>query len=279
VVAVNKAANILEILRSEDQIIAALEDACYKGAWVNAGVRQGDFDHYQSASSINVTALNNALESARAHNLKTFRGRSSAQYAELLVQIRTALCSIFAIPIAQRGLDLWSPVAKAMESPVILALEFRTVVPELSNIRRELLFNGTCARIFADLAQSLGSVLKIRTALAEAHIVGMSSTSFPLLAVFKNILAALERLEETISGQQEDLLFNALSEVKAFEQVPAHATLVQRGNALLAELINCREGILRALSVIKAAETDQGVVPRQTLLLDRALQKASCLGG
>jgi len=272
VAAVNEAAALFEELRGEAIISSNLSDACVGGAWVNAGVRSGDYEKYQSGDSIDSAPLKKALEAARAAQLKSLKARFSFLYAEILVQIRDSLKVILSTPVSQRTLDAWSSIAKLMDSRVVLAVESKSLVPELVAIRKELIFNSQAASVLRELPSTTSNRRKLEECLAEAKVIGLSSTAFPALTAFTNACASLVRLEAALRERQEDELTSALADIKSHELIPSSAPLVQQATTLLAKLVSSREMVTQTLiSLRNSAKDEIGATAQQQVALEKAL--------
>jgi len=272
VAAVNEAAALFEELRGEAIISSNLSDACVGGAWVNAGVRSGDYEKYQSGDSIDSAPLKKALEAARVAQLKSLKARFSFLYAEILVQIRDSLKVILSTPVSQRTLDAWSSIAKLMDSRVVLAVESKSLVPELVAIRKELIFNSQAASVLRELPSTTSNRRKLEECLAEAKVIGMSSTAFPALTAFTNACASLVRLEAALRERQEDELTSALADIKSHELIPSSAPLVQQATTLLAKLVSSREMVTQTfISLRNSAKDEIGATAQQQVALEKAL--------
>jgi len=267
--AVKHAAELLQSMKNEISAGALLEDACIKGAWVNAGVACGDYDRYQLGSTIEILPLKEAIASARGA-LRTKKARTGIIYAESVVGVREILISVLTNPA---HLDNWAPIAQAMESKFVTAVESKMCFPELIALRRELAFVFQARMILEELTAYQADHLQLRITIAKAELLGMTPKYFPLLGESQVISLKLSRLEQAIAKAEEAELTAALEDLKS-AKVADETPLISRAQTLFDRLSDCRARAQAAVDAFEHASSLHGTSLKHQVALNQALSSA-----
>lgn len=109
---------ILTDIEEENRAIDRVKSACQTGGWLNAKVKQVDFDQYQQALDIEISELKSALEEAQAlaGGMKTEAGCLNLRLAQIVLPLREALSSEVGIQDQQA----WRAVEKVLEDNGLL---------------------------------------------------------------------------------------------------------------------------------------------------------------